>query len=235
MVLSLRGIHRATLETCSNATGTVVAIDVIRAFTTAAFAFAAGARDIIPVSTVEEAFALRERFPGSLAMGEVGGLPPEGFDFGNSPAALIGLDLGGRRLIQRTGAGTQGIVRSVRAETILAASFVCAGATVRYIKSQLPTSVTLVSTGRPPQGDEDDACADYIEALLRNETPDVEALLSRVRDSVSDDIFAEAAFAGFADDLHCCLDLDRFDFAMLVRRREGLLVMEAVSEDGIAL
>jgi 2-phosphosulfolactate phosphatase len=61
-------IQQASLETCSSATDTVVVIDVIRAFTTAAFAFAAGARDIIPVSTVDEALALREHFPDSLVM-----------------------------------------------------------------------------------------------------------------------------------------------------------------------
>ena len=67
-------IEQATRDTCGEATGAVVAIDVIRAFTTAAFAFAAGARDIVLVGTVEEAFAQRERFPGALAMGEVDGL-----------------------------------------------------------------------------------------------------------------------------------------------------------------
>ena len=62
-------IRTATLETCSSATGTVVVIDVWRSFTTAAFAFAAGARDIVPVGSVEEALALRGRFPGALLMG----------------------------------------------------------------------------------------------------------------------------------------------------------------------
>jgi phosphosulfolactate phosphohydrolase-like enzyme len=50
--------RRATLETCSQATGTVVAIDVLRAFSTAAYAFDAGARDITLVSTVAQALAL---------------------------------------------------------------------------------------------------------------------------------------------------------------------------------
>src|SRR6266508_6970461 len=100
--------ERATLETCGAAIGAVVVIDVIRAFTTAAFAFAAGAREIVLTSAVEEALALRAHFPGALVMGEVDGLPVEGFDFSNSPAELIGRDLGGRRMIQRTSAGTQG-------------------------------------------------------------------------------------------------------------------------------
>ena len=74
-------IKFASLETCGAATDTVVAVDVCRAFTTAAYAFAAGAREIILVGEVEQALALRERMPGALVMGEVGGLPVEDFDF----------------------------------------------------------------------------------------------------------------------------------------------------------
>ena len=56
---------RATLETCSEATGTVVVIDVLRAFTCAAFAFAAGAKEIILVQETAEAFALHRVFHNS--------------------------------------------------------------------------------------------------------------------------------------------------------------------------
>jgi 2-phosphosulfolactate phosphatase len=223
-------IERATNETCGVATGTVVAIDVIRAFTTAAFALAAGARDIVPVGTVEQALELRARFPGALAMGEVGGYPIDGFDFGNSPSALLGQDLSGRRLIQRTSAGTQGLVCSLRAETLFAGSLVCAAATARAITRSAPASVTLVATGVFPgrDGDEDIACADYLAALLCGEPIDMAALVRRVRESDSGRLFADAADPVFpASDLDLCTDVDRFDFALRVERRDGLLVMEA--------
>jgi len=223
-------IERATNETCAAATGTVVAIDVIRAFTTAAFALAAGARDIVPVGTVEQALALRARFPGALMIGEVGGYPIEGFDFGNSPSALLGQDLAGRRLIQRTSAGTQGLVRSLQAETLFAGSLVCAAATARAIARSAPASVTLVATGVLPghDGDEDVACADYLAALLRGEPIDTAALQRRVRESDSGRLFADPADPFFpSSDLDLCTDVDRFDFALRVARRDGLLVMEA--------
>ena len=88
----------------------MVAIDVLRAFSTAAYALAAGVDSIVLVSTIEEAFALKDRLPGVLLMGEVGGLPIEGFDFDNPPAPFETLNLLGRRMVQRTSAGTQGIV-----------------------------------------------------------------------------------------------------------------------------
>ena len=224
-------IERATNETCGIVTGVVVAIDVIRAFTTAAFALAAGARDIVPVGTVEEALALRARFPDALLMGEVGGYPIAGFDFGNSPSALLGRNLAGRRMIQRTSAGTQGLVLSLKAETLFAGSLVCAAATARAIARSAPASVTLVVTGVFPgrDGDEDIACADYLAALLRNESIDTAALVRRVRDSDAGRLFADPTDPVFpASDLDLCTDVDRFDFALHVARRDGLLVMEAL-------
>jgi 2-phosphosulfolactate phosphatase len=224
-------IQRATLDTCAQATGVVVVIDVIRAFTTAAFAFAAGAQDIAPVGTVEEALALRKHIPNALAMGEVHGLHVEGFDFGNSPSALVGLDLAGRHLIQRTSAGTQGVVRSVQADALLAASLCCARATARYITRLAPECVTFVITGFRSDGlgDEDAACADYIEGLLHGGAPDTGLFIQRVRNSPEGHIFADPARPEFpAADLECCVDIDRFDFAMPVNRRNGRLVMEAM-------
>ena len=223
-------IQRATLDTCSQATGTVVVIDVIRAFTTAAFAFAAGAIDITFAGTVEDALALRERTPGALVMGEVDGGPVAGFDFGNSPSALRGASLTGRHLIQRTSAGTQGIIRSTRANFLLAASFCCAAATVRYINRLSPSTVTLVPTAVRPddEGDEDIACADYIEALLGGAWPDAGPFVQRVRNSAAGRLFGDPARPEFpASDLECCVDVDRFSFAMPVMRRNGLLVMQA--------
>ena len=224
-------IKQATLETCHTATSAVVAIDVIRAFTTAAYAFAAGARDIVLVGTVEEALALRKRFPGALVMGEMEGLPVASFDFDNSPSELAGLDLSGQRLIHRTSAGTQGIVRSVQAEILLASSFVCAGATARYLKQHAPEMITFVITGiiYNRDGDEDRACVDYISALLQGEQPDVAPFIQRVYESTAGRIFTDPSHPEFSlADLERCVEVDRFDFALLVERKDGLLVMEPV-------
>ena len=113
-----------------------------------------------------------------MGMGELAGPPAEGFDYGNSPAALMENDLRDRRVIQCTPNGTRGIVCSEKAKMLLASSFVCAGATVRYIKQQAPANVTFVSTG--PEG-EDQACAEYMAALLRDETSDAAAILGDIR------------------------------------------------------
>jgi 2-phosphosulfolactate phosphatase len=208
----------------------VVVIDVLRAFSTAAYAFAAGAAEIILVSTVEEALSLRARRPGSFAVGEVGGLPVEGFDYSNSPSQIADLDLNGRLLIQRTSSGTQGVVRSTQAGVLLAASFVCARATARAIAGLKPQAVSFVITGlgNNGYGDEDAACADYIEALLTGKPADIQGYLRRVLESPPGRIFADPAQPEFpAADLDYCTRVDCFDFAMQVQRRDGLHVLSS--------
>jgi 2-phosphosulfolactate phosphatase len=211
----------------------VIVVDVIRAFTVAAYAFAAGARDVLLVGTEGEALALRDRYPGAWAMGEVEGLKPDRFDLGNSPAALAGLDLSGRRLIQRTSAGTQGVVCSVPgAEVLLACSLCCARATARYVQRISSETVSFVITGvhagaEQNDGDEDLACADYVEALLRGKAPDIEPVVRRVLDSYVARQFYDPCRPEFpVVDLQYCVDVDRFDVAMRVERQGDLLVMK---------
>jgi 2-phosphosulfolactate phosphatase len=222
--------HYANLESCHEATGAIVVIDVIRAFTNAAFAFSRGAREILPVSTVDEAIQLRANNPNALACGEVGGIPPEGFDFGNSPTQTNTLDLGGRVIVQRTSAGTQGIVRSVNAERLLAASFVVADATVAYIRNLAPETVTFVITGQKESdnGDEDLACAEYLEALLRGYCPDPAPFVDRVYKSRDALFHLDPDFPAFPrSDLDHCTKINAFDFAMPVTKEDGRFAMHA--------
>lgn len=219
--------HYTDLETCHTATGVVILIDVLRAFSTAAYAFSRGAKEIILVSTVAEALLLKSQIPNSKAMGEVGGLPPEGFDFGNSPTFIREEDLSGVTLIQRTGAGTQGAVRSRNARVMLASSFVVANATIQAIAKMGIGEVTFVITGKwEGRGDEDLACAEYLEALLQDARPDTKPFIKRVyesRDALQHLDPTEIAFP--QSDLDYCTQVDRFDFAMPITREDGKLIM----------
>jgi 2-phosphosulfolactate phosphatase len=219
------------LETCHRATGMVVVIDVIRAFTNAAFAFSRGAKEIYPVSTVEEAFKFKTEVPDSLACGEVGGMPPEGFDFGNSPTQTKTLDLDGCIIVQRTGAGTQGIVRSVNTDSMLAASLVVANATITHIRNLVPNCVTFVITGQigDERGDEDLACAEYFEALLRGHRPDPTPTIDRVYKSRDALFHLDPNLPEFPkSDLDYCTNIDAFDFAMSVTKENGRPVIRAI-------
>ncbi len=221
-------IHRATLDDCGSETDTVVVIDVLRAFTTSAYAFSEGVCDIALVSSVDDAFNLRKRFPNALILGEVDGYPVEGFDLGNSPSVLIGSDLSGKRLIQRTTAGTQGVIRSSQASNILATGLCTVSATVRKVLSLSPKSVTLVHTGvfQGGWGDEDVACADLIEANITGMDLNIDSILQRVRESKSGGHYGDPDHAVFPSaDLEAALETDRFDFAMSVDKEDGVLFL----------
>jgi len=203
-----------------------VVIDVLRAFTTAAYAFSAGAETITLVSEVEEAVALKWQISTALIMGEVKGVKPDVFDFGNSPTEILQHYLTGKHLIQRTSAGTQGVVRSLNADNLFAASFAVAEATVCAIQQLEQNTVTFVITGRYFDG-EDKACAEYIEACLRGQTPDPEPYLERVLNALELNHMSAEQFPYLKSDIAYCACLDAFPFAMPVTRENGHLVMRA--------
>ena len=222
--------HYTDLEDCHTAQGVVIVIDVLRAFSTAAYAFSRGAKEILLVSSLEEALLLGSQTPNSKVMGEVGGLPPEGFDFGNSPTHISKENLSGITLIQRTGAGTQGVVRTVGAEQMLASSFVVASGTVRFVKKIDPDEVTFVITGKTFRGgDEDIACAEYLEELFRGNQPETKPFIQRVYDSRDAIEHLDPLQTAFPlSDLDYCTQIDKFDFAMPITRQDGKLIMRCV-------
>lgn len=205
----------------------VVVIDVLRSFSTAAYALGAGAGAVYPVATIAEAMQLQERFGDVLLVGALGGgLPVPGFHCGNSPSALGAFRLDGRRVVQHTAAGVQGLIRCHNAALLFAASLVCARATARALLVARPASVLLITTGEwvDRDGDEDFACADYLTALLRGKNPAPEDFARRVRESDFGRRFTGAAGSHLpAADLDDCTAVDRFDFAMRAERTSGHL------------
>jgi len=84
-----------------------VVVDVLRASSSIVTLLEGGASPVIAASDVEEARTLHQRLPQHVLCGEKGGLPPEGFNYGNSPAEFSRLDLEGRGAILATSNGTR--------------------------------------------------------------------------------------------------------------------------------
>jgi 2-phosphosulfolactate phosphatase len=217
------------IDGAAGATGTVVIIDVFRAFTTAAIAFSRGARRVIMVESLERALALRQAGSGDLCIGERSGRKPPGFDFGNSPAALARVDLTGKTLIQTTSNGTAGINAARRAERIYAGAFVIAEATVQAILRHAPDVVTLVAVGRheSARADEDELCALYLRSRLEGRRPDIAALRALLR-TMPPPPDPEIVATGDYDlaDREIASGIDTAPFAIAVRSEAGLLLAE---------
>jgi 2-phosphosulfolactate phosphatase len=225
----VRIVHRAGVAGARGAAGTVVVIDVLRAFTVSAYALAGGAIECRLVAEVQEARALAGCIEQAVISAEVDGLPVDGIAISNSPTMVRDGDLRGRTLIQRTSSGTQGVVAAAGAERLLACSLTVASATARAILAGRPDLVTLVAAGGDRGHLEDAACAAYVEAVLRGERPDLEALLAPLRRT---DRYLELAcgrWPGFpASDVELSMAADRFDFAMPVERDALGLVVRAL-------
>jgi 2-phosphosulfolactate phosphatase len=217
----------STVAGAREARGLAVIIDVFRAFTTAAHVFANGAERIIPVLTVEESFRLKGLNPDWLQIGEEGGIMVEGFDYGNSPYDASLADFSGCTVIQRTGAGTNGVVNAGGAEERILGSFVMAEAIVRYIERRAPEVVSLVAMGNVgvEPNEEDESCAEYIEERLRGEEPDFDEMKRRIRAAPSGAKFFDSARPHFREEDFClAMELDRFGFILKVEAAEVLSV-----------
>jgi 2-phosphosulfolactate phosphatase len=103
-----------------------VIVDALRASATAAMLFDAGATEILAVREVEDAFAAKKAYPDALLFGERGGLPPEGFDYGNSPRTVGAAK--GRRVIFTTTTGAGRLIDAADAPAVYMGSTVNASA-----------------------------------------------------------------------------------------------------------
>jgi 2-phosphosulfolactate phosphatase len=85
-----------------------IAVDVLRATAVMTTFLAEGGKSIYLTASVEEARALQHQFH-LLAMGEQGALPVPGFDFDNSPLALLAAKdrIHGRSVVHSTSNGTK--------------------------------------------------------------------------------------------------------------------------------
>ena len=97
-----------------------VVIDTLRATTTITALFDAGARNVTAMNDIETA-RLRAAQGGGVLAGEVGGLPPEGFDLGNSPVEARGAKVHGRDVVLFTSNGTKALCAAVAGVTVAGA------------------------------------------------------------------------------------------------------------------
>lgn len=237
-------ISRLYLPNAAQARGVVIVIDVIRSATVAAYAFGGGASRLWLVRTIDDAFALRQREPQALLVGEVGGRLIPGFDLNNSPSLMAASDVRGRLLIQRTGSGTRGAVEASSASNMLICSLVNARPTAHYaqeLASKADGLITLLPTeeGLPPElwqrAGEDTLCADYLDQLLRGEANASTMLaekLTRLEASGRFEFLTHGDPDFPFEDIALIKDVDHFDFAMVAKHREwnGITYVEVEKE-----
>jgi 2-phosphosulfolactate phosphatase len=213
----------------ATASGPTIVIDVFRAFSAAAYAFAAGAERIVLAAEVAEAARIAGRFPDAVLMGEQGGVRPDGFHLGNSPGEIVDhpQSLAGKTIVHRSSAGTRAARAALYAGAgpVYLGSLVVASATVAAVGH--PPAVTLVSSGESGTGpsEEDDICADLLADLFIGDPRNLATSGTRTATCRHAAYLRQADFA-HPNDVTLCTDIDRFDFAMRARLEDGITVVK---------
>lgn len=212
------------IEGAKQAQGLTVIIDVFRAFSLECYLYDMGVKEIRPIGSVEDAFALHEKLPGSVLIGERHGKKCDGFNFGNSPSTVLRSAVEGKTILHTTSAGTQGIVNATGASEIITGSLVNAKAVAAYIKKKNPETVSLVCMGnagvRPAA--EDELCAEYIKSLVEGaELPAFEKCVADLQKHGGEHFFDENRQEIYPkEDFFMCIKYDKFPFIIHVEKDE---------------
>ena len=156
---------------------TVVVMDVLRATSVMVQALSSGVKEIIPVTTVEEAFQLAKSFPleTRLLGGERGSRRIDGFDLGNSPREYITAKVKGKTLILTTTNGTRAFHAVSSGKTILVGSYLNVSAVAQRCLHQ-EADVLLYGSGDEGRSSlEDTVCGGMIiDRLIHLGKPPIE-------------------------------------------------------------
>lgn len=214
-----------------DATGTVVVIDVLRAFTTACVVWEYDPRSYELTGSVETALARRAE--GAIVIGEVNGVKVDGFDYGNSPAEPGLVNATGRAVVHRSSNGTTAVEAASNAAKVYCASFLNATATYEAIKDDTDVVFCITGKGFRPgsaelDGDEDQACADFIMTLRNGPVANPEAYTDRIHTSNAGQ---DESTNPFHDRL-ICAQVDRFPHALGVTRQDNRIWLDPLAAPG---
>lgn len=203
----------------------VVVIDTLRATSTIVTALMAGAREIIPAATIEEAVAIAHRLgtDRTLLGGERGGVKINGFPFGNSPLEYTPEAVHGKTIVMTTSNGAGALIKARNAGHGYCASMLNASVIVERLIADSPAEVLLICAGNA--GDfsiEDTITAGAIVSGLMERSSDLVVTDSarcarQIFEDVRNDLFAafsegdhgRALLAlGFENDIRFCSQLD---------------------------
>lgn len=155
---------------------TTVVIDVLRASTTIIHALQNGAREIIPVASVEFAVKVSGGMFGgqTLLGGERNTKKLEGFALGNSPLEYTSEVVGGRTIILYTTNGSKAIVKAKFSENLFIAAFTNLNAVANHL-IKLDKEFEILCSGRGNYFSmEDVICAGKLISEIQKINKDVE-------------------------------------------------------------
>jgi 2-phosphosulfolactate phosphatase len=143
----------------------IVAVDVIRATTTAVTAASLGQR-LYPAGSIEAAVRLAADLDRPLLAGELGGVQPYGFDLQNSPTQIQALQERSRPIILLSTSGTRLIAEADSRGICYVACLRNALAQAAHLAAQERDVLVLGADSRGEFREEDQLCAARIAGEL---------------------------------------------------------------------
>jgi 2-phosphosulfolactate phosphatase len=168
-------------------TWAVVAVDIMRA-TTTAVTIAWSGRRCVPVGSLDAAREAAARLHRPLLVGEMGGALPEGFDLQNSPTAVESHNDLSRPAVLLSTSGTRLFGEAARAGAVYAACLRNVTAQVTHLAAHHPR-VAVIGAGTKGEFRREDqlgcarVAAGLVEAGYRADGEETEAVIERWRDA----------------------------------------------------
>lgn len=215
-------------EAAAIAADAYLVVDVLRATTTIVTLFAGGLEDLAVAGEIGRAREMAAK-GNRLLFGEVGGLPPEGFDFGNSPLEARQAPVLGRAAVLFTTNGTRALCGLAGRGAVFACAPANATAAARHVAERF-RHVAVVCAGEAGGQRfalEDFAAAGIVVGALALAAPaaelgDAAALARHTRDLDQLIGLAEHADAlraiGLGADVDFCAQVDTADVVPHVAR-----------------
>jgi 2-phosphosulfolactate phosphatase len=206
----------------------VIVLDVLRASSTITVALNNGAREIIPVASIESAVKISGSLFGEVTLrgGERNGKTIEGFNLGNSPLEYSETAVKGKSIIYCTTNGSVAMSKSRYARTLAVGSFINLTAITDFMRNENKDFLFICAGRANTIGNfslEDAVCAGMmIQNLLKADSLEVElsdsakaahalsksfgrSILKMLKTSEHGKYLIEI---GFAEDLKICAQVD---------------------------
>ncbi len=176
-----------------------VVVDALRASATAAALLHAGAQQVLVCREVYDARRAKSAWPHALLYGERGGMPPTGFDHGNSPADAV--HARGRDVIFTTTTGANRLVACWGAHAVYMGSTVNAAAVLEAAVSH-ERDIVLIPAGLTGHAEfeaqEDRVAAVYLAMRSQGDVGEGAQMFERYASRIA----AEGLEALFASSVH---------------------------------
>jgi len=237
MHIEIYSTHNQVTDNILNGKNVII-IDVLRATSVVATALNNGALKVMTSSSIEEAFAKKEKDPSLILGGERNAKKIKGFDFGNSPLEYTSENIAKKSILLCTTNGTQAVNKAKGAKVLIAASFLNIEAVVEFLQN-LNEDFSIICSGTNDNFSLDDGlCAGLLLHELREKTTvSTNDLGELIVMPFKNDTFSlidliQSAYhlkylisMGYSKDVDYCLDINRLKI-IPIWKKDGFIVLK---------